>query len=1041
MVKSVINALAGNTLSEEEVALFIQAATGGYGINSQETMPATMTTPIINTWISENIFGAGMVDFITNTIIDGRKSGENRLIFIKSRLDGAIELFFAGERIEAGNVVKGYIMRHIVAPVLPLLAIPLLYNGHIEDPQWAYMHAGASFALAAGSDTRALTARDAAALGRMIYLQVKIAAAPAHWSGFFLVPALMNFSADNADGIERDGRTDASLLKETALERFFHAPDRDKEQINPLARFSERFDAYQTRRQLAEANLHHHTKWLDDTFKKQNEDITDAFHTADLLLIASAISRLPEDELEFINTADISLPTFALIKEHQTRAHVMLPALSHDPDRVTIIPNPADVDLVCADREGEKRFYALAIKQQHYSLDRVDSDIARYKALLAKEDRQRVVNGFSLEITQRPNLEPTAGETADEMLINTLALNHKNALYQLLYNYGNAMTPVESVREFLLSMLPLYSCLTSADSGEKGEQFYYCTTDALVFLTPIAKAGAKMTLRSGKKVVRLGVKPALKLLGRGQAAPLAKMAVHAADPLLSRLPSVLGSTVLSQSSRLGNYLQELIPGIKDALRRMGTGQPMKKLPLEFIPDKTITIDGAKTRVAFIKPGGDKYLGQEVYLRLNPEKTGVLSNKYTLHQHHIAVIPPQEAILLGNPIRYQRRPLQTVMAMNGAQPIASTSSVMRRPVPNHPLPSFNSFMPMRRIAPLVDGYVSAHIDDEITRVFGEIKTVQVTGTVETALSKRHPYLAGAQLSVSVQFGNVFDEIGQVSNFLERAKTNALERMMIDNYFSSALMVKAPFIVGLAVNRFRGIIDAAINLKRDVVKNVLIVSTVREKNTLGVYQSALASPSDPFAGNRLLPLEGEILGFCVPGDGRNRVVVMADRLVQSLDKQEHLAITLMHEVTHLAEYTDDIYYLSASSIKDLPPAKHVSTLQTMLDQGNVINYSQIAPQIRSHLGWEKNNMINIEMINQAISHDPMFRADIMTRNADSVVKFIMDIAKMERSRMKRDITGRPTRGPLEQTLQHLTIKLAIDAVAEVSVPPHANKATER
>ncbi|WP_413741414.1 hypothetical protein ACL2XO_20680 [Sodalis sp. RH15] len=1039
LVKSVIKALTENTLSQEEVALFIQTATGGYGVNPFEMMPPPMAKTIIDMWISENLFGAAMVDFITEAIVDSQKSEGNRLVFIKLRLDNAIYAFFSGGRVLAGSDVRDYIIRHIIAPVIPLLATPQLYNINATDPEWANKHAGASFALAAGSDTQALTPQDAAVLGRMICLQLNIGVVPDHWSNFFLIPALIDYSVDNPDAMMQDRRTGASALEKSALEKFFNSPARRREQDNPLNRFSELFASFQTRLQLAQANPQYHTRLLDERFKQQTDDLADAFYQVDRLLIGDVLSRLPEDEFRFINTSLISLPTFALIKQHETRAHVMLPALAYDPDRVTILPNPDDVDLIGAERVGERRIYALVKKQQQYELIRVDSDIARYKPLLAKEDRQRVQADFSLELTDRPAPATNVGETADEHLINTLALKHKNALRRALNDYGNIKTPVESLLESLFSMMPLYSCLTTGEEGEKGEKFYHCATDTLL-LAPLLKAGAKLGLNKGVQSFRLGMIPALKLAGSGQAASLAKMAVHTADPLLKRLPSALGKTIVAQSSRLGEYLENVIPGIKNALRRMGNGQHMERLPLEFIPDKSIRIDGAKTQVGFIKPGGDKYLGREVYLRLNPDNTGIQSNKYTLYRHQIAVIPPQEAVLLANPIRYQRRPLPPVMAMNGAQPIAGTSSVVRRPVPNHPLPSFNSFMPMRRIAPLVDEYVSTHIDNEITRVFGEIKTVRVTGTVETQLSKRHPYLAGAQLSVSVQFGNVFDDIGKVSNFLERAKTNALEKMMIESYFSNALTVKDPFIVGLAVDRFRGIIDAAINLKREVVKNVLIVSTVREKNSLGVYQSALASPSDPFSGYKLLPLEGEILGFCVPGDGRNRVIVMADRLVQSLDKQEHLAITLMHEVTHLAYHTDDIYYLSAKSIKDLSPAKHASTLQTMLDQGNVINYSQIAPQIRSHLGWEKNDMVNIEMINQAISHDPMFRADIMTRNADSVVKFIMDIAIMERSRMKRDITGRPTRGPLEQALLHLTMKLAIDAVGNASVPTAQNSAAE-
>ncbi|XBS68808.1 hypothetical protein ABK905_19860 [Acerihabitans sp. KWT182] len=814
-----------------------------------------------------------------------------------------------------------------------------------------------------------------------------------------------------------------------ALERFFTSPAGRCGQNNPLVRWSELNKTFQTRLQIAQANPNYHTRLLDEKFKQQTDDLTDAFYQADRLLIGDALSRLTEGELNFINTARISLPTFAFIKQHKTRAHVMLPALSYDPDRVTIISGPVDVDLIGAEREGERRIYALAKQKRHYELTRVDSDIARYKMLLAKAERLSVQADFSLELTEGPAPAPGEGETADECLIKTLTLKHKDALRQALNDYGNIKTPVESVIESLLSMLPLYSCLTTGEEGEKGEKFYHCSMDALLF-APILKAGAKRALNKGKQSFRLDVMPAWRLAHRGQFLPLTEATLRTVDPLIERLPSALGKTAFSKSSRLGNYFEEVIPGIKSAFHKIKAGQRRGKLPLEFTPDKSITLDGVKTRAAFIKPGGDKYLGQEVYVRLNPEHTGILSNKYTLNNHQINVIPPQEAALLANPIRYQKLPLQPVMAMNGPRPVAGTSSAAHRPMPIRPpvlrLPAFTAFIPLRRIVPLDDAFVFAHIEDELGRIFGQLPTVRVTGTVETALSIKHPYLAGAQLSVSVKLKNVFDDLGRVNDFLQLAKTDVLEKTMLNNYFSGVLSVNNPAVVEQAVSRFQDIIDKAVKLKEEVVDNVTIVSTVRKKDDFGVYRSGFDPAPVPFSPRyEPLDLRGETVAFVVPGDRHKRVVVMADLLVQSLTQQEQLAKSLMHEVTHLADFTDDIYYLTAQSL-NAASADQVSYLHDLLAGSDGVFYDYLRPLIKRHLRWSRNAPLTDDMIKYAIMHDPMLQADVMTRNADTVVKFIMDIAKLVRTRTKRDIAEGYSL--LEQTLLHMSLKLAIDAAGE-------------
>ncbi|XBS68809.1 hypothetical protein ABK905_19865 [Acerihabitans sp. KWT182] len=93
LVNAVIDALDGKSLQVEDVARFILAAGGGFGVNPHETLPASSARVIINAWISENIFGGGMLDFVVNFFQRGSSSASDRLLLIQSRLDSKVEIF------------------------------------------------------------------------------------------------------------------------------------------------------------------------------------------------------------------------------------------------------------------------------------------------------------------------------------------------------------------------------------------------------------------------------------------------------------------------------------------------------------------------------------------------------------------------------------------------------------------------------------------------------------------------------------------------------------------------------------------------------------------------------------------------------------------------------------------------------------------------------------------------------------------------------------------------------------------------------------
>ncbi|THE14069.1 hypothetical protein E1H99_05260 [Enterococcus hirae] len=240
---------------------------------------------------------------------------------------------------------------------------------------------------------------------------------------------------------------------------------------------------------------------IDDAYKTLTRAVSDSFYPFDKKLIEYATNSFDATERQFVFSPETQ--TYLAYAKLESKPSV--------PGRGTAPPFPAaylnqqvviqlaQCDLFIAFKGYEERLYALKKLEDNggYIYYRVDKDPSLYlkfglfdqteikkKGYKVEEDSIRVGNRlytFSVRADQSKKLSHGAER---EKFIDTLSLQHSEALYEQLYKSGDDKTITRQIWDVLKHFLPFYDCVTGIAEQDAAMAVPSCLID-IVLLIPV----------------------------------------------------------------------------------------------------------------------------------------------------------------------------------------------------------------------------------------------------------------------------------------------------------------------------------------------------------------------------------------------------------------------------------------------------------------------------------------------------------------------------------------------------------------------------
>ncbi|MGP3591661.1 hypothetical protein [Vagococcus sp. WN89Y] len=312
------------------------------------------------------------------------------------------------------------------------------------------------------------------------------------------------------------------------------------------------------------------------------------------------------------------------------------------------------------------------------------------------------------------------------------------------------------------------------------------------------------------------------------------------------------------------------------------------------------------------------------------------------------------------------------------------------------------------APLKEGqvYLRPHTVDALVThslqsVFKEIPYETWYGfeTNEFAKLQVPPYIIESR----AQLRNAMIRVkNTLSNTLAKLDNAAMQEK-IDDYISVAFDTVNTDIINQVKERLKVIssrIKGYIEESQEIdYKNIAISSTIRAED-----------PKIPrYYPTKLKNEPSSIMAFVLSGDGLRRMFVIDDffpKVKSSSPQQAAVERTqehyIIHESSHTAADTVDVFYTLDMNFREQDVQLGVRRLDSLLSTGNIkktSSWRNTIPAIFKHLNMQQpDDAAAIKFIND----NPMVRANIIIENADSVTRYILDIAKLGQvTTVRRDV----------------------------------------
>jgi hypothetical protein len=456
-------------------------------------------------------------------------------LWLKSALDPS------SNKGELSQEARKFYRDNILNKSLPILTLQLnteeskkLHNMDITQPRWGFIHAGALFLNDSSAGLAGLTLADIEDTGIMLNTMLLQGAAPEEYAGYFRLPTLLHYARTDAKVTDLPVKNEQEMQQ--AFQYYFNYIDLWEKNNNPFVQLPNLIQEWKSRTALATETLlayrisdkwtsnylngHNKIKFIskkqreesfgqahpftyinsrlnpaktiilpniDKIFTEQNLKLANAAYGVDGLMLPQVFNSLSENEQRFIEHSKVDKVRIQFNARDSINkipiSHKARMGMNHASALIYRIPD--HIDLLACTLNGEERIYALEILiySGEYTLKRVDRNRQALLDLLEDSSVPSRDTDYQIRVISHATLKEQT-ETSQK-LIEKLSELHKKKLLTELYNQGYDKTTQEKISDFLLSLIPLYTCITESSKGNTGEAVSACFLDA-VSLLPFA---------------------------------------------------------------------------------------------------------------------------------------------------------------------------------------------------------------------------------------------------------------------------------------------------------------------------------------------------------------------------------------------------------------------------------------------------------------------------------------------------------------------------------------------------------------------------
>ncbi|MGP3591864.1 putative adhesin [Vagococcus sp. WN89Y] len=475
-----------------------------------------------------------------------------------------------------------YFQTHILNKILPTITFSLsaadentLNNMSLLQPEWGYLHAGALLLNESGVSLDGLTLNEIQDIGLLLDMLLRNASVPDDYAEYFRLPALLHnqFSEHKKEDNQQ------------ILPDYFSHTQAWIIDNNPLYHLHQLAKGWKTRRELAKELLIKHQvneKWLirwlnyhapmpatgrngrivlpniDDVFDKQNEKLTEANRRVEHLLLSDAFESLHFSDQQFILTAKVERVNGEFNSMASLYGVPLPPSarVAMSQSNAMIFRIPDNIELLKCSAGDEVRIYALEEhKESSWRFNRVDYNRQQLLDLLPDDSIPATDPDYKLKYTT-PILLKQPNESTQKTILQLAQLRYTKLLKSLAH-VGYEKTTQEKAHDFLLSLIPFYTCISESIKGNIDEAMPACAMDIVSFL-PFAGAALATSTRFG---ITLSRATTLALRYGLQQAGIKQILKSTGSTIIKQFPSIAQQISPQVMRGLGNsFISAVDPG-------------------------------------------------------------------------------------------------------------------------------------------------------------------------------------------------------------------------------------------------------------------------------------------------------------------------------------------------------------------------------------------------------------------------------------------------------------------------------------------------
>ncbi|WP_226020133.1 hypothetical protein [Serratia symbiotica] len=503
-----------------EVARALLTPAGLYGSGNEDDFTYNKNAIVIAEYLADLILGTSVDKWIIEDSMRLLKNGNN---VIHGNL---VRNYFNKINDNSINISKKariFIQENLLKRKFPIFLsniqgdeLNTLNKISAFSPRWGMIHAGAMFLseIDATLDDHSLEAIQD--VGVVLFNLMQEGGLPLEFFSYFRLPALIYYfhSMNNISFDDMGDGSDVFINYTNMVKEWYESND-------PFFLLSKSVKDWKTRTQLAQnlLNSKNITKYsvtdylnshgevdiegsdgnvytfpdIDIKFEQQNKKIGKLFSVVQKINIIGVYNKLSEDEQDFIVNSEARRIKFEFNGQSMVRGKLPFGKSGIAYNKVFRYFLPDDRDFIQYINGEEERIYSLEVLQGtgHYAMIRVDRD----RDLLLSYLDDVLPGGsenYELRLLNKQILKEK--DEPVEMLINNIVNLHKKKLTSYLYNKGYDKTSKEKISDFLLSLVPFYTCVTESINGNFETSVPSCIID-VASLTPFLYSAAKVGMR------------------------------------------------------------------------------------------------------------------------------------------------------------------------------------------------------------------------------------------------------------------------------------------------------------------------------------------------------------------------------------------------------------------------------------------------------------------------------------------------------------------------------------------------------------------